>query len=403
MTSSQEGALAGIRVLDFTHFIAGPYCTMLLGDLGAEVIKIESPGGDTFRHFRPHVGGEGGPFLGFNRNKKGLCLDLRQPAAQEVALALIAKADVLVENFSTGVMDRYGLGYEAAAEVNPRLVYCSATAYGRTGSLAARAGFDPVVQAETGFMSMNGHPEIEPTRTGPAVMDVSTGMMASNAVLAALVARNRTGRGQYVEVALFDTAVNMLGFHGMSYLVSGVSPLRFGNMSSDSAPMGMFHAADGPFYIGCANDGLFRKLAEVLGKPELVSHPDYDKAGSRVQNRHALAQLLNGLFAAGTREDWVARLQAAGVPAGMPKTIEEAMRSPEMAERGLVSHIPHPTAGEIPNVAPPFRLAGTPVVPPVAGPILGQHTREILSDVLGFDESRIAALSAAGAVRQAAI
>ncbi|TCT03853.1 CaiB/BaiF CoA transferase family protein [Aquabacter spiritensis] len=403
MTIREEGALSGIRVLDFTHFIAGPYCTMLLGDLGAQVIKVESPGGDSFRQFRPHVGGEGGPFLGFNRNKKGLCLDLRQAAAQEVARELVAKADVLVENFSTGIMDRYGLGYDAVAEINPRLVYCSATAYGRTGSLAARAGFDPVVQAETGFMSMNGQPEIEPTRTGPAVMDVSTGMMAANAVLAALVARTRTGRGQYVEVALFDTAVNMLGFHGMSYLVSGVNPLRFGNMSADSAPMGMFHAADGPFYIGCANDGLFRKLAEALARPDLLCHPDYATAGDRVQNRHALAQLLDGLFAASTREDWVARLQSAGVPAGVPKTIAEAMRSPEMAARGLVSRIPHPTAGEIPNVAPPFRLAGTPVVAPVAGPVLGQHTSEILSDVLAFDAGRIAALVAAGAVRQAAI
>lgn len=400
MDADRDGALRGIRVLDFTHFIAGPYCTMLLGDLGAEVIKIEPPTGDTFRHFRPHVAGESGPFLGFNRNKKGLCLDLRHALGREVALDLVRHADVLVENFSTGVMDRYGLGYAAAAEANPRLVYCSATAYGRTGSLAARAGFDPVVQAETGFMSMNGHPEHEPTRTGPAVMDVSTGMMACNAVLAALVARSRTGRGQYVEVALFDTAVNMLGFHGMSYLTSGINPTRFGNLSADSAPMGMFHAADGPFYIGCANDGLFRRLASAIGRDDLADDPAYATAARRVENRHALARALDDLFAAAPRQDWVDRLLAAGVPTGVPKTVAEAMNSPEMAERGLVSRIAHPTAGTVPNVAPPLRLSDTPIVPPVAGPLLGQHSSAVLADVLGFDAARISALTEAGIVLQ---
>ncbi|MEP9353963.1 CoA transferase [Xanthobacter sp. KR7-65] len=403
MDAHRDGALSGIRVLDFTHFIAGPYCTMLLGDLGAEVIKIEAPTGDTFRHFRPHVAGESGPFLGFNRNKRGLCLDLRHKLGQEIALDLVRHADVLVENFSSGVMDRYGLGPATAAEANPRLVYCSATAYGRTGSLAARPGFDPVVQAETGFMSMNGRPDDEPTRTGPAVMDVSTGMMACNAVLAALIARSRTGRGQYVEVALFDTAVNMLGFHGMSFLTSGINPMRFGNLSSDSAPMGMFHAADGPFYIGCANDGLFRRLATTVGRPELATDPDYATAVRRVENRHVLARTLDALFATTPRQDWVDRLIEAGVPAGVPKTVAEAMNSPEMAERGLISRIPHPTAGTIPNVAPPLQLSDTPIVPPVAGPLLGQHSSAVLAEVLGFDAARIAALTEARIVRQAKV
>jgi len=396
---ASTSALGGIRVIDFTHFIAGPFCTMILGDLGAEVIKVEGPKGDTFRHFKPHVAGEGVPFLWVNRNKSGVVLDFTSEAGGKLVRDLIARADVVVENFSSGVMKRYGLDYDSVAAINPRLVYCSISAYGRQGPLADRVGFDPVVQAETGFMSMNGHPDQEMTRTGPAIMDISTGMMAANAVLGALLARERTGAGQYVEAALFDTAATMVGFHAMNWLVSGINPTRFGNSSPDSAPMGMFQAADGPFYLACANDGLFKRLVDtVLGRADLVTAPQFATPAQRVENRVELTRVLNLVFASGPREAWVEKLRKGGIPAGIPRTVEEAFQSPEMKAREIVSTIDHPKAGKIPNIALPIRLAGTPIADPVAAPGLGQHTSDVLRSVLGLTALEIAELQRAGTI-----
>jgi formyl-CoA transferase len=399
---ASTSALGGIRVIDFTHFIAGPFCTMILGDLGAEVIKIEGPKGDTFRNFKPHVEGEGAPFIWVNRNKSGVVLDFASKDGARLVRELIATADVVVENFSSGVMKRYGLDYESLARINPKLVYCSISAYGRQGALADRVGFDPVVQAETGFMSMNGHPDQEMTRTGPAIMDISTGMMASNAVLGALVARERTGKGQYVEAVLYDTAATMVGFHAMNWLVSGINPTRFGNSSPDSAPMGMFQASDGPFYLACANDGLFKRLAENLpGGSELVTASEFSSPALRVENRAKLTKALNVIFATATRENWVEKLRQGGIPAGIPRTVEEAFQSSEMKARDLISTIDHPKAGKIPNIALPIKLEGTPLSQPVAAPMLGQHTAEILRSVLGLSAQQISELESAGTIATA--
>lgn len=393
-------ALEGIRVADFTHFIAGPFCTMILADLGAEVLKIEGPGGDTFRRFRPQVAeGDGAPFIWVNRNKSSVTVDLASEDGKRIVRDIVDRADVLVENFSTGVMKRHGLDYETVSKTNPRLIYCSISAYGREGPLANRAGFDPVVQAETGFMSMNGHPDKDPVRTGPAIIDISSGMMASNAVLGALMARERQGIGQYVEVAMYDTCVSMLGFHAMNYLVSGINPNRFGNMSPDSAPMDMFQAADGPIYVSGANDALFRRLVEkVLNRPDLLERPEYADNAARVKHSARLAEDLNRIFAQDSREVWVERLRAAGIPAGIPRTVEEAFRSNEMAERKLVTKIAHPTAGEVPNIASALHLSATPVVPPVAAPTLGQHTKKVMRELLGLADDRIASLVASGTI-----
>jgi crotonobetainyl-CoA:carnitine CoA-transferase CaiB-like acyl-CoA transferase len=397
---SPTSALAGIRVVDFTHFIAGPFCTMILGDLGAEVIKVEGPNGDTFRNFKPHVQGEGAPFLWVNRNKSGVVLDFTSEEGGKLVRDLIATADVVVENFSSGVMKRYGLDYESIAKANPKLIYCSISAYGREGPLVDRVGFDPVVQAETGFMSMNGHPNQEMTRTGPAVMDISTGMMAANAVLGALVARERNGCGQYVEAVLYDTAATMVGFHAMNWLVSGINPTCFGNSSPDSAPMGMFQAADGPFYLACASDALFKRLAEkVLGRPDLLTTPEFATPARRVENRARLTDTLNLIFAGASREIWVEKLHKGGLPAGIPRTVEEAFQSPEMKARNLVSTIDHPKAGKIPNIALPVKLSGTPIVLPVAAPALGQHTAAVLRSALGLSEDRISELERAGTIK----
>jgi crotonobetainyl-CoA:carnitine CoA-transferase CaiB-like acyl-CoA transferase len=399
---SSTSALGGIRVIDFTHFIAGPFCTMILGDLGAEVIKIEGPKGDTFRNFKPHVQGEGAPFLWVNRNKSGVVLDFASKDGARLVRELIATADVVVENFSSGVMKRYGLDYESLARINPKLIYCSISAYGRQGALADRVGFDPVVQAETGFMSMNGHPDQEMTRTGPAIMDMSTGMMAANAVLGALVARERNGKGQYVEAVLYDTAATMVGFHAMNWLVSGINPTRFGNSSPDSAPMGMFQASDGPFYLACANDGLFKRLAENLpGGSELVSASEFSSPALRVENRTKLTKVLNVIFATATRETWVEKLRKGGIPAGIPRTVEEAFQSSEMKARDLVTTIDHPTAGKIPNIALPIKLEGTPLSKPVAAPMLGQHTADILRTILGLSAQQISELESAGTIATA--
>jgi crotonobetainyl-CoA:carnitine CoA-transferase CaiB-like acyl-CoA transferase len=397
-----DTALGGLRVVDFSHFIAGPYCTQLLADLGADVIKIENAArGDDMRALRPpEIGGEAATFLWTNRNKRSVALDLARPEARAVARELIDGADIVVENFSTGVMQRFGLDYASVSATNERLIYCSISAFGREGRLGTRAGFDPIAQAESGFMSLNGDPDHTGLRTGSPVMDISTALSACNAILAAVVARHRLGKGQYVEAVLFDTALTMAGFTPVNYLVSGINPHRAGNGSNSSAPIDVFEAADGPFYLACANDRTFQRLvAEVLGRPELASDPLYATNPLRVANKASLTALLSDFFARERRDALMERMQAAGVPAGPVRTIAEAVASPEAAERRLVSQVPHPTAGAVPNIAPPLRLFGTPVVDPVAAPLLGQHSAEVLSQVLGYTDEQIAGLARTGAVR----
>ncbi len=277
-------ALDGLLVVDFTRVVAGPACTQTLADFGAEVIKIENPDGgdDTRAYEHAELGGESAAYLSLNRGKRGIVLDFTKPEAREVALELIARADVVVENFSSGVMQKYGLDYASVAPLNPRLVYCSISAYGREGPFASRPGFDPITQAESGFMSLNGFPDGPPVRTGFPVVDMATGMTACNAILLALLARDRLGRGQHVEVALFDIALAMTGFYGMTYLMTGVNQSRFGNSPNGSPTVGVYEAADGPFYMACANDRLVRRLmTEVLGRPDLVSDPEFASRKAR--------------------------------------------------------------------------------------------------------------------------
>jgi crotonobetainyl-CoA:carnitine CoA-transferase CaiB-like acyl-CoA transferase len=393
-------ALGSTLVIDFTRVIAGPLCTQYLADLGAQVVKIENPAGgdDTRRFLQANLAGETAAFLAFNRGKRSVSLDLACPQGKEVAIALASRADVLVENFSTGVMERLGLGYDTLSALNPRLVYCSISAYGRSGTFARRSGFDPVVQAESGVMSLNGFTDGPPVRMGPPMIDITTGMMACNAVLAGLLARDRLGRGQRVEVSLFDDAMSVTSMFGMSHLVSGDTPTRFGHAPNGASPVGLFEARDGPFYLTCANDRLYRRLMEeVLERPDLARDPRFLTNRDRAANRAALHDVLDGIFATRSREEWMRRLQGANVPAGPVRTIAEAYASAEAQDRGTASEIPHPTAGSVPNIAPPFRFSMTPPADPVAAPTLGQHTGEVLSELLGYDEDRLAALAAAGA------
>jgi formyl-CoA transferase len=397
-TKGAPTALDGLLVVDFTRVVAGPACTQTLADFGAEVIKIENPdGGDDTRHYEhADLGGESAAFVSLNRNKLGIALDLTKPEGCDVARELIARADVVVENFSSGVMKKYGIDYASVAPANPRLVYCSISAYGRQGPFASRPGFDPITQAESGFMSLNGFPDGPPVRTGPPAVDLLTGMSACNAILLALAARDRLGRGQHVEVALFDVAVAMTQFYGMAYLMTGVNPSRQGNSPNGSPSVGVYEASDAPFYIACANDRLYRRLViEVLGRPDLASGEFGDRR-SRTANKERLRAILTGIFVQEVRENWVTKMKAANIPVGYLRTVEEAFNSPEVRERHRVSQIPHPAAGSIPNIESPINLGLTPVVDPIAAPLLGEHTREVLRKTLGYDDARIAALSEAG-------
>jgi crotonobetainyl-CoA:carnitine CoA-transferase CaiB-like acyl-CoA transferase len=399
--SQAPRALDGIRVVDFSHFIAGPFATMILADMGAEVLKIEAPGrGDDLRRYPPvdprlkH----GAPFLWTNRNKRSVAIDLKSPEGVEVARELIRTADVIVENFSTGVMDRFGLSYDDCRKINPSIIYCSVSAYGREGSFSDRLGFDPIAQVESGFVSMNGYGDREGVRALSPVMDISTAMMACNAVLGALVARERTGAGQSVEVSLFDNAVLMTGYASMQQLFTGADPQRHGNTSPDTCPSGVFQARDCAFYINCGNDKIFQRLmAQVIDRPDLASSELYATPPDRIRRRDELFAILGDTFSQQPWSHWQSRMREAGVPCGKVRTVGEAIRSPEARERGIVTRIPHDVLGWVPNISLPIRYSHTPVVDPVAAPAVGQHTEIVLRDLLGYDDERLARLGEAGA------
>jgi crotonobetainyl-CoA:carnitine CoA-transferase CaiB-like acyl-CoA transferase len=393
--------LAGIRVVDFSHFIAGPFATMILADMGAEVIKIEAPGkGDDLRRYPPiHPQlDQGAPFLWSNRNKKSVSLDLKSPEGLAVARELIKKSDVLVENFSAGVMKRLGLDYETCRADNPRLIYCAVAAYSRTGAFSDRMGFDPIAQAESGFVSMNGYADREGVRALSPVMDISTAMMVSNAVLGALVARDRIGQGQYVEVSLFDTAVLMTGYASMQSLFTGEDPKRHGNTSPDTCPSGAFQASDRTFYINSGNDNIFQRLmTQVLERPDVAADPAYASGPLRTKNRLQLFAFLEAHFGKAPWAQWQTKMRAAGVPCGLIRTVGEAIRSAEARDHEIVTKIKHPILGKVPNVRLPIRYGVTPLADPQAAPCVGQHTREVLSSVLGLDAARISHLAETGA------
>ncbi len=396
--------LESVRIIDFSHFIAGPYGTLILADMGAEVIKLEHvDGGDSFRSYPPFVMDESVPYQWANRNKKSVQIDLKSERGRALVLDMIAASDVVVENFSSGVMERLGLDYESVRKHKADIIYCSIASYGRSGPFAHRVGLDPILQAESGFMSMIGHPDREPTRAGPSVVDVTTASMAANAILGALIAHGRTGKGQYVEVTLLETAINMLGNFSQAYLATGVVPTRFGNTQITASPVGYFETADGPIYLACANDRLYQRLVcDVLDSPELATHPDYASSAKRRDNQEALHALIAQRLRQAPREEWLRKMHAAMVPAGAIRSVGESLDSAEVRELGLVGRVPHPTQGWVPCVGLPMHFSGTPLAYPVCAPLLGSHTSEVLEQVLGCDAQTIAQLVADGIIVQGA-
>lgn len=396
-----ELPLPDLRVVDFTHFIAGPFATMILADMGADVVKVETPGkGDDFRQYPPiePAFGGGAPFIWTNRNKRSIALDLKSSEGLRVARDLIAMADIVVENFSTGVMERLGLGYESLRENNPRLIFCSISAYGRTGAFADRGGFDPIAQAESGFIAMNGYADREGVRALSPVMDISTAMMACNAMLGAVLARTRTGKGQHVEIALFDNAFQMTGYAPLQQIFTGREPVRGGNTSPDTCPSGLFHASDSSFLINCGNTQIFRRLmSQVVDLPQLADDPNYATNKDRVARREELFAILQETFSTQEWAFWQTRLRAAGVPSGELRAVGRAIRSPEAMERGIVSLVPHEELGWLPNIALPIRYSDTPLADPIPAPRVGQHSGDVVADWLGYDEQKIQSLGHAGA------
>jgi crotonobetainyl-CoA:carnitine CoA-transferase CaiB-like acyl-CoA transferase len=394
-------ALEGLRVLDFTRYLAGPHCTQTLADLGAEVIKIEAVGtGDETRSYQPpDVDGEAPYFIGLNRNKKSLCLNLASPGGVAVVRDLVPKADVLVENFSPGVMKRLGLDYDALRGLQPALIYCAVTAYGSDTSHSDQPGFDSVFQAESGFASLTGDPDRLPMRTGSPIIDIAAAMNATSAILAALIACQRLGSGQYVEVSMYDTAITLLGYQPMNYLAGGVEPVRQGNSAPVATPIGMFETGGGgPLYVSCGTQRSWVALAEqVLGRPDLVAHPDYIDNRARNRNRDALDALIAETFMTRPRDHWIDLALKGRVPIGAVRTVAEALDAPLSHERRIVTRVAREDGGEVPNIASPLRFSLTPVADPVPAPRLNAHFDAVLRELLGYDSERIASLDAEGA------
>ena len=393
------GTLAGIRVLDLTRVLAGPFATMLLADAGADVVKIEPPGGDDTRRWGPPwAGGESAYYLSVNRNKRGLCLDLAHPAGRDILLRLVDGADVVVENFKVGTMERWGLGYEATLRPrHPRLVYAGITGYGRTGPDAHLPGYDVIVEARGGLMSITGEPGGAPVKVGVAIVDVVTGCLAAYGISAALVRRAASGAGGRVDLALLDSCLAALANQAGNYLIGGVVPGRLGNAHPSIVPYQTFPTAAGTLMVGAGNDPQFARFCAVVGLPGLPDDPRFRTNPDRVRHRDELSALLTAALRGRTAAEWSALCGAAGVPAGPVRDLAAAFADPQVAARGLVSAIDHPTAGAVRTVTSPVRFDDTPPRPYRHPPLLGEHTEEVLREA-GFTAEQIAGWSAAGVV-----
>ncbi len=405
------GALSHIRVLDLSRVLAGPWASQLLGDLGAEIIKIERPGqGDDTRGWGPpflkDAAGQDTPdaayFLCANRNKQSVTVDFTKPEGQALVRALAEQSDVVLENFKVGGLKQYGLDYESLAALNPRLVYCSITGFGQDGPYAERAGYDFLIQGMGGLMSITGRRDGEagagPQKVGVALTDVMTGLYAGNAVLAALLHRAVSGQGQYIDLALLDVQVASLANQTMNYLTTGRSPERMGNAHPNIVPYQDFPTADGAMILAVGNDGQFAKLAGVAGHPEWAVMAEFATNRARVENRAAFEKAFTAVSVTRTTRDWVAALERAGVPCGPINSLKEVFEDPQVVARGTRITLPHPAGVDISLVANPIRMSATPAQYRSAPPTLGQHTEAVLTERLGLSAAEIERLAAQGVI-----
>jgi len=408
---STMGALSHIRVLDLTRVLAGPWCAQTLADFGADVIKVERPGaGDDTRHWGPPYlkdadgvdTAEAAYYLAANRNKRSVTVDIATPEGQQIVRELAAQSDVVLENYKVGQLKKYGLDYDSLRAVKPDLVYCSVTGFGQTGPYAHRAGYDFIVQGIGGFMSITGERDGEPgggpQKAGVAIADLATGLYSTIAVLAALAHRDRTGEGQYIDMALLDVQVALLANMNTNFLASGKPPVRWGNAHPNIVPYQTFQTRDGWIIVAVGNDGQFRKFVEAGGRPELADDARFATNPSRVRHRDTLVPILAEMVKARDKADWIGALEAAGVPCGPINDLDEVFDNEQVVARGMQVALPHPCGADVKLVRNPIRMSATPPDARTAPPLLGAQTEDVLRDMLGYDDERIAALKAKQAI-----
>jgi len=405
------GPLGHVRVLELSRVLAGPWAAQTLADLGASVIKVEKPGaGDDTRSYAPPYAAnrdgsqssESAYFLSTNRGKRSVTIDFIHPEGQKLVQALAAKSDVVIENFKVDGLAKYGLDYPSLQPLNPGLIYCSITGFGQTGPYRHKPGYDFMIQGIGGLMSITGEPDQRPgggpIKVGVAVADIFTGLYAAIAILGALAHRDRTGGGQYIDLALLDTQVAVLANQAMNYLVTGVAPQRLGNAHPNIVPYQVFVASDGHIIVAVGNENQFARMCEVIGRSELASDARFATNASRVNNRDELIAILQGIFAARTMRDWLESLERAGVPCGPINTVADVFADPQVQARGLKLDLPHPSIGPVPSVANPIKYSATPISYRSAPPMLGADTDEILREMIGVPPEEIARLRKAGIV-----
>jgi len=399
MTKGTKGPLEGIRVVEMAQIMAGPTCGQLLADLGADVIKVEKlPGGDDSRSYREHtIHGESSPFMMMNRNKLGIAVNLKVPGGVEVVKRLLAQADVVVENYRLGTLDKLGLGWDVLKALNPRLVYCAITGYGRTGPDADKGGFDLIAQGVSGLMSVTGLPGGEPVKMGSPVADINAGILAALGVVSALLNRATTGQGQMVDTSLLEAGVHQTFWQTALYLATGVNPEPSGSSHILAAPYQAFPTKDGWINIGGANQANWERIATVVGLPKLIADPRFKTNADRMAHRRELAELIAARTRTRTSADWILNLEASGVPVGPINKIGEMLVDPQVLAREMVVEVNHPKAGRTKALGLPIKFSDTPGSVRSAAPLLGQHTRVVLMS-LGYSDQEIKALEKSGAV-----
>ena len=395
------GPLTGFRILDLSRILAGPWATQMLADLGAEVIKIERPGsGDDTRGwgppYMPDANGEATTesayFHAANRGKQSVCIDMSQQQGQTLIRELVRQSDVLIENFKVGGLKKYGLDFDSLHEINPRLVYCSITGFGQNGPYAERAGYDFMIQAMGGMMSVTGEAGEQPMKTGVAIADILTGLYAANAIQAALMHQQKTGAGQYIDMALLDVQVATLASQAMNYLATGVSPARLGNAHPNIVPYQAFQTSDSYIILAVGNDAQFLRFCELAGQPQLAADERFQKNSNRVRHRDVLVAQVKEIMRQKSSAQWLEALNVRGIPCGPINDIEQVFSDPQLQHRGIQMQLDHPAAGQVASVANPIRLSQTPIEYQQAPPLLGQHTDEVLNRLLELDTAAIAQL-----------